>query len=78
MIKKKVKIVEYSDNIVEFLKSYVSPIKALSIEVNNEIVEIKVEDMRERGILIGRDRKNLDSLKNITKKYFNVENIKVI
>ena len=52
--------------------------KALSIEVNNEIVEIKVEDMRERGILIGRDRKNLDSLKNITKKYFNVENIKVI
>lgn len=78
MIKKKVKIVEYSDDIVEFLKSYVSPIKAVSIETKNDVVEIKVEDMRERGILIGRDRKNLESLKSITRKYFNIEEIKIV
>lgn len=78
MIKKKVKIVEYSDDITEFLRSFVSPIKATSIEVKDDIVEIRVEDVRERGILIGRDRRNLDSLKNVMKKYFSFQDIKIV
>ena len=77
MTLKKIKIVEFSDNIIEFLKSYISPIKVISIELKEGIVEIKADNVRDRGILIGRDRKNIDSLKNIIKKYFDIQDIKV-
>jgi len=78
MIKKKIKVVEYSDDIVEFLKSFISPIKVVSIENVDNIIEIKADDTRERGILIGRDRKNLDNLKNVVRKYFDVVDIKIV
>ena len=78
MIKKKIKVVEYSDDVGEFLKSFISPIKVVSIENVDNIIQIKADDVRNRGILIGRDRRNLDSLKNVVKKYFDVVDIKVV
>ena len=78
MIKKKVKVVEYSDDLAEFLKSYISPMKVTSINVNEKLVEIKSDDTRDRGILIGRDRKNIENLKKIVKKYFDIIEIKVV
>ena len=78
MIKKKVKIVEYSDDVIEFLRSYVSPIKVVSIERKEDVVEIKADDTRDRGILIGRDRRNLDNLKEIVKKYFDGVDVKIV
>ena len=78
MIKKKIKVVEYSDDVVEFLRSFISPIKVVSIENVDNIIEIKADDIRNRGILIGRDRRNLVNLKNIVRKYFDVVDIKIV
>ena len=78
MIKKKIKIVEYNDDVVKFVRSFLFPIKPSDIKFENDIIEIKADDMKDRGILIGRDRKNLINLKEVVGKYFKVSDIKIV
>ena len=41
------------------------------------IVTIYGEDTRTKGLLIGRDRRNINSTNDIVKRYFKVEEVKV-
>ncbi len=70
MLKRKIKIVEFSEDICKFVKSFVSPIKADSISFEEGILSIAVRDTGSKGLLIGRDRRNLKNLEEITNKYF--------
>ena len=78
MINKKLKIVEFSVDPATFVKSFISPIKAQSIEVVENVIEITVRGRQEKGLLIGRDRNNLNSLKEVVKKYFKIEDVKIL
>ncbi|MBU3940478.1 MAG: NusA-like transcription termination signal-binding factor [Nanoarchaeota archaeon] len=78
MINKKLKVVEFSDDPATFLKSFISPIKAQKIEINCNIAEITVRGRQEKGLLIGRDKNNLNCLKEIVKKYFKIEDVKIL
>ena len=76
LLKKKIKIVAYSEDPVNFIKSFVSPIKPEEIVQEGNTIIIKVAVVSERAILIGRNSQNLKSLKEIIKKYYKgVENI---
>jgi transcription termination/antitermination protein NusA len=78
MLKKKVKIVEFNEDPLKFIKNFLMPIRISTIEMNQETIEIKAENNSEKGILIGRDRKNLNDLKEIVNKYFSIVDIKII
>ncbi len=78
LLNKRIKIVEYNSEPVKFIKGFISPIVALDIKVEDKIIEIKVSSTREKGLLIGRDKKHLNMLKNLVKKYFDIEDIKII
>ena len=77
VIKKKIRIIEFNNNVVDFIKNLTYPIDIKDIKQENGIVTITAEDTESRGILIGRDRHNLDMMKSIVKRYFNVADIKV-
>ena len=77
-IKRKIRVVEFNSEIKKFIINYLLPIKIQDIKEENGIIEIKVGTTREKGILIGRERSNLDKLKEVVNKYFKVSDIHIV
>jgi len=78
MLKKKIKIVEFSSDKLKFIRNFIAPLKAKEIKEENNVVFIEGEDHKTRGLLIGRNAKNLENMKNIVKRYFEFEDIRVV
>ena len=77
MIKKNVKVIGYSDSIVEFVKDFISPILVDSIEESNGELIISCKDSKTKGLLIGRGRQGLLNLQRVVSRYFKISSIKV-
>ena len=77
-LKKKIKIIEFNPNLLNFISSLIAPVKAKEIKIHDKTVIITPSDLRTRGLLIGRGAKNLRNFENITKKYFDIKEIRVI
>ncbi len=79
LTKKRVKVAEFSSDPVKFLMSFLYPIipQKIQIDQNNNIT-IQAKTTQDRGMLIGRDKKNLIYLKQVLLKYFKIENINII
>ena len=78
LLKKKIKVIEFSPDPIKFVRNYLFPIKPKTIEMKNNDIEIKAETSNEKGILIGRDRKNITNLKEVIDKYFKINDIKIL
>ena len=74
---KKLKIVEFSNDPIKFVSNFIYPIKVNEITLNDDVIEIKERDRKTKGLLIGRERKNLNELSNLIKGYFNLK-IKIL
>ncbi len=74
---KKIKVVEYSDNIKEFIRSLIMPLKVDDITQEGKIITLKSNDRRTKGLLIGRNARNLRQYEDIVKRYFDIDEIKV-
>tara|TARA_Y100000310_G_C20657754_1_gene802913 strand:- start:775 stop:1182 length:408 start_codon:yes stop_codon:yes gene_type:complete len=70
VFKKRIKIVGYSKDVCQFVKSFISPIKVDSIELEEGKVVISVGDVKSKGLLIGRSRRNLNNLEEVIDRYF--------
>lgn len=73
LTRKQIKVVEFSDDPIRFVRSIIKPAVPESITLNNTTIEIKANDTKTKGLLIGRDSKNLQALRIILKKYFPYE-----
>ncbi|MEM7821616.1 MAG: NusA-like transcription termination signal-binding factor [Candidatus Aenigmatarchaeota archaeon] len=75
-IGKIIKIFEFSNDLVNFVKNLVP--QAVEVKVKNEgdktIVEIKVEK-KDRALVIGRDGKNLSLFKQLLRRTHNVNDL---
>ncbi len=74
---KKIKVVEYSDDIKEFIKSLIMPLKVDDIEEDGKVIKLKSDDRRTKGLLIGKNAHNLREYEAIVKRYFDIDEIKV-
>ena len=77
LMHKRLRVIEFNQDPLKFVKNFIYPIKPLSISLNNDHIEIKVEDRKSKGLLIGRESKNLDELNNLVKSYYNLQ-VKVL
>ncbi len=75
---KKIKIIEYNNNIKTFIKNLIKPIEVKKIEIEDGNVTINIPGIKEKGQIIGRDRKNIEEFKKFVSKYFEVKDIKVV
>ena len=77
-LKKRIKLVEFNNDVSQFVQNLIYHLKAKEIKEEDMIVTIYGEDTRTKGLLIGRDRRNINSTNDIVKRYFKVEEVKVV
>ena len=78
MLKKKVKLVEFSSDVVQFVRNVIHPIEAQNVEYNDGIITISGKDTSTKSMIIGREHQNLNHTADLVKRYFDVKEIKVI
>lgn len=77
-VKKKINLVEFSDDVLQFIKNITYPIEVAGIERDNGIIKIYGKDSSAKAMLIGRERQNINHLSSIVKRYFDVKEIRVL
>ncbi len=78
MLNRKIKILEFNPEIIVFIKNLIYPLKAKDIKKEDKTITIEGPDTRTKGLLIGKNAKNLRNTEKIVKKYFDIDEIKVI
>ncbi|MFH1642308.1 MAG: NusA-like transcription termination signal-binding factor [Nanoarchaeota archaeon] len=75
---KQIKIIEFSDEVTQFVKNCLFPLQVNEVSQQDNVVIITGADTKTKGQIIGRDKANLISLKSIVKRYFTIDDIKVV
>lgn len=78
MLKKKIKLVEFSNDLVQFVKNAIHPIEPAEITGEDGIITIRGKDTSSKAMLIGREKQNINHLMEIVKRYFDVKEIRVV
>ncbi len=77
LLKKKIRIIEFNDDVEIFVKNVIAPIKAENITKEGGVIVINDPSNQVKGKIIGRDSKNINQCKEIVSRYFDVEDIVV-
>ena len=77
IFKRKIKVVEFNDDITIFIKNLIAPIKVENITEEEHIVTITDPDKKKKGMIIGREAINLRNHEKIVSRYFPIKEIKV-
>jgi N utilization substance protein A len=77
LLKKKVKYVEYSEQLLQFVKNAVAPLELANVEEDSGVVTMTAPDHQTRGMLIGRSAMNLRATETLVKRYFPITELKV-
>jgi transcription antitermination factor NusA-like protein len=78
MLKRKIKIVEFNPNRVQFITNYLAPLRIVYIKEDGDVITVTGDDTKTKGLIIGIKAQNLRNLEKIASKYFTIEEIKVI
>ena len=78
ILKKKVKIVEFNPEPVNFIKNLVHPLQVKEITEDKGTYTLAPVDLKTRGLLIGRNATHLRAYEEIIKRYFPLKELKVI
>ncbi len=78
ILKKRIKIVEFNGDKLRFIQNFLYPLRLKEIKEEEGIIKLYGPDTKTKGMIIGRDSSNLNHLKDIVRRYFKVEDIKVV
>ena len=76
-LKKKVKIAEFNEDRVQFLKNLVWPVEVQEVMIEEDVITLIGKDTKAKGLLIGKNGKNLRYYEDVLKRYFPIQEIKV-
>jgi NusA-like KH domain protein len=77
-LKRKLKIIEYNPEVIEFTKNVIYPLKAKEVSEQDGQIVITPADLQTRGHLIGRNAKQLRATESIIKRHFPINEVRVI
>lgn len=77
-LKKKIKLVEFSSDVSQFVRNITYPAEVLEIEQKDGAIIVHGKDASSKAMLIGREHQNINNLTNIVKRYFDVKEIRVV
>ena len=77
-LKKRIKLVEFSNDVVKFVSNMLYPAEMLDIKHEDGIITIHGKDTSSKAMIIGRDRQNINHLSEIVNRYFSIKEIKVV
>ena len=76
-LRKQVKVIEYNQDPVRFVRGLIYPTRAEEIVLEDEAILIKGDDRKIKGLICGRGGENLRWINKVVKKFFDVE-VKVV
>jgi transcription termination/antitermination protein NusA len=75
---KKIRLVEFTEDRLQFIKNMIAPLQIKDIEDQGEVVILHGVDMKTNGLLIGKQARNLRNLEWMVNKFHAVKEIKVV
>ena len=80
LLNRKLKIIEYKDDLLKFIVNVFAPLKVAKIEETEEgVVTITGPDQKTKGLMIGARAQNLRNYEQIVQKYYpTLKEIKII
>ena len=72
LLKKKIKVVEFNSEAERFIENLIKPIEG-KVYKDGENVVIEAKSVQDKANLLGKNRRNLNQLSSIVKKYFDVD-----
>ncbi len=76
-LNKQVRVIEYKSEVKSFIKSLLFPLRIRDITEQDGIIEVTPEDIKTRGLMIGRNAQNLRNTEKIVQRFFDVTEIKI-
>lgn len=77
-VKRKVKLVEFSSNVLQFVKNAIYPAEVLGVDIEGDVVTIHGKDANAKAMIIGREHQNINHVSDIVKRYFDIKEIRVV
>ena len=78
MLKKKIKLVEFSSDVLQFVSNLAYPVEISDAKIENGVITLHGRDTSTKAMLIGRERHNINHIADIARRYFDVKEIKVV
>ncbi|MBU1199747.1 MAG: NusA-like transcription termination signal-binding factor [Nanoarchaeota archaeon] len=78
LLKRKLKIVEFNENRLQFITNYLAPLRVTDISEEGDTITVTGADTKTKGLMIGIKAQNLRNLENVIRKYFKIDEIKVV
>ena len=72
LLKKKIKVVEFNSEVERFVENIIRPTEG-KVYKDGENVVIEAKSVQDKANLLGKNRRNLNQLNSIVKKYFDVD-----
>ncbi len=71
LLRKSIKIVEYSNDPSKFVANFISPIEGKVYKESESVIAIHLSSDKDKRMVIGRDKKNIGNMQKIVSNYFN-------
>lgn len=78
LFKRKIKVLGFASDPVKFINNLLYPVRADKVELGDGEVIITAADSSVKGKIFGRSKSNLARIKEMLKKYHNINEVKVI
>lgn len=82
VINKRIELVEHSDQPAEFVKNIFNSDMIHEVKINDRIDGSKqalvVVDAKKKGLVVGKDGRNVEKARILAKRYYNITNVLVI
>lgn len=76
-IGKKIRLIEFRDDVTEFVKNVVAPLKLDDVNLDGNQIIIKTGNKKTKSLLIGRGGKTLNLINRAVKRFFDVNEVKI-
>ncbi|MCP1662376.1 MAG: NusA-like transcription termination signal-binding factor [Methanocalculus sp. MSAO_Arc1] len=78
---RRVEVVEYSDDLIQFIRNCFLPAQVMSIEIEGEddsrVAQIEVRE-DDRGLAIGKEGKNILKAKQLLRRQFDIGDVEIL
>ncbi len=77
-LKKEIHLIGYSPDVQKFILNLIYPEKPDAVRQEGKIIFIESKDSKVKGRIFGRSRERLLWINELVKKYFDIEEVKII
>ncbi len=82
IVGKKIELVEYSDDPAEFIRNMLGAGSVLDVKISEREEGVKVAravvDPKKKGIVVGREGRNAEKARLLSRRYFQISNVLIV